>query len=301
MTNGEKEGGFEPDEEEQRTYTPAMAETIEDPQARREREIYEYLFNRKFGRVADKSGLSKEVKEEQLQELRELAHELAKEQVRSETDHLTGLWRAEGLQNLFEAQLENMEGYDSDEVMVLVACDLDHFKQTNDKLGHGAADRVLQELGQAFRDNFRKTDIGGRPGGDEFVFIFTKTKENKVDELVERLQELIREIKKEENKNLTASLGVKVISKGDWLSYKDARQEADFASYVAKRNGRDRSVRANSDEARETEKDREWFYSMLKDESKRRIEELSDYPELVARFEETLQEQANIMFEGYKQ
>lgn len=57
--------------------------------------------------------------------------------------------------------------------LVFVFADLDHFKQVNDTLGHEAGDRVLQTLGRLCRENFRRTDIAARYGGDEFVFILT--------------------------------------------------------------------------------------------------------------------------------
>ena len=46
--------------------------------------------------------------------------------------------------------------------------DLDGFKEINDKLGHDAGDKVLQEIATLILNRTRPNDIVGRIGGDEF-------------------------------------------------------------------------------------------------------------------------------------
>ncbi len=50
--------------------------------------------------------------------------------------------------------------------------DIDHFKHFNDTYGHEAGDLILSELGKAFRENTRESDIVCRFGGEEFVLDF---------------------------------------------------------------------------------------------------------------------------------
>ena len=47
--------------------------------------------------------------------------------------------------------------------------DIDKFKQANDLYGHAFGDSVIQAFTKTIRENFRRTDILGRIGGDEFV------------------------------------------------------------------------------------------------------------------------------------
>lgn len=56
--------------------------------------------------------------------------------------------------------------------LVLVLCDLDHFKQINDTHGHLVGDRVISAFGDLLRTRFRLEDLRGRWGGEEFILAF---------------------------------------------------------------------------------------------------------------------------------
>lgn len=58
------------------------------------------------------------------------------------------------------------------ETLAVVVCDLNSFKQVNDRLGHLAGNALLRSLAEHFRGCCRPTDIVARMGGDEFVFLF---------------------------------------------------------------------------------------------------------------------------------
>jgi diguanylate cyclase len=55
--------------------------------------------------------------------------------------------------------------------MAVLYLDLDRFKDVNDKHGHAAGDRVLQDVSRRISRGIRHTDYAARIGGDEFVVI----------------------------------------------------------------------------------------------------------------------------------
>jgi diguanylate cyclase (GGDEF)-like protein len=82
------------------------------------------------------------------------------------TDALTGLLNRRALDDRVA------EARDGDTV---VMCDLDHFKDLNDRDGHAAGDRVLAEFGELLTASLRGQDAAGRYGGEEFVLVLADT------------------------------------------------------------------------------------------------------------------------------
>jgi diguanylate cyclase (GGDEF)-like protein len=61
---------------------------------------------------------------------------------------------------------------DADEgLFALLLIDLNHFKEVNDTLGHGAGDKVLQAVAAHLRDAASPNDLVARLGGDEFAVL----------------------------------------------------------------------------------------------------------------------------------
>lgn len=51
----------------------------------------------------------------------------------------------------------------------LMAIDLDHFKRVNDRFGHPAGDRILQQVADLLQRNTSKAGLTARLGGEEFL------------------------------------------------------------------------------------------------------------------------------------
>ena len=49
--------------------------------------------------------------------------------------------------------------------------DLDHFKNINDRFGHGTGDWALKEVAEASKGFCRRIDVLGRLGGEEFAIL----------------------------------------------------------------------------------------------------------------------------------
>lgn len=83
-------------------------------------------------------------------------------------DDLTGVMNRAGYDVL-------MSSLDIDRIC-LVLIDADDFKSINDCYGHETGDRILIKITESLRRNFRKTDSICRMGGDEFVVIMPRGK-----------------------------------------------------------------------------------------------------------------------------
>ena len=85
------------------------------------------------------------------------------------TDHLTGVPNARALASYLERELQRA-GREQSRVGVLV-CDLDGFKQVNDRFGHLKGDEVLRSVAKGLREAGRGSDYLARIGGDEFIMV----------------------------------------------------------------------------------------------------------------------------------
>lgn len=84
---------------------------------------------------------------------------------KSQIDGLSGLYNSATAKELMENRIKDKGKAEKDALMII---DLDNFKGINDTLGHIVGDMVLQSIASIMKDIFRKTDILGRIGGDEF-------------------------------------------------------------------------------------------------------------------------------------
>lgn len=114
-------------------------------------------------------------------------------------------------------------------------CDLDRFKQVNDKMGHEAGDELLRQVADRIRATIRESDTAVRLGGDEFVVVC----ENVLDAVpVSRLASRLR-MALDRPYHLAAGTGdVSVsigIAVGDGPTAAALLQQADEAMYCAKR------------------------------------------------------------------
>lgn len=125
----------------------------------------------------------------------------------------------------------------------VVLADLDHFKSVNDRYGHDGGDAVLRHFAEICREQKRETDVCGRWGGEEFLFLLPNTDAAGARVFAERLAEAVRSSKVDVGGveiDVTVSMGSSTV----WSSESDeaAVGRADAALYRAKAAGRDRVV-----------------------------------------------------------
>ena len=126
----------------------------------------------------------------------------------------------------------------------LIFIDVDHFKQVNDALGHGAGDQLLQELSRRLQSCIRQNDMVARLGGDEFViYLDNSQQEEDVSPVLNRLVSRVSHPFRLQGNELsiTVSLGVASVTE-QTADISELLHQADLAMYQAKRNGRSRIV-----------------------------------------------------------
>ena len=124
---------------------------------------------------------------------------------------------------------------------VLMA-DVDNFKPYNDAHGHLEGDKALARIGAILRDTSRDVDCAARYGGEEFVVLMPETEMKGAVEMAERIRARLAD-DAVIGKKLTISLGVAQFP-ADGETPEALLARADAALYQAKRDGRDRIVRA---------------------------------------------------------
>lgn len=121
----------------------------------------------------------------------------------------------------------------------LLFIDLDGFKSVNDRQGHQAGDRVLQEVARRLRATSREMDIVARLGGDEFVLLLQGVGDHALAEgIAHKLLEAIQHpIDTGAGRvRVGASIGVAVHPR-DGSHAQALLHHADQAMYRAKRAG----------------------------------------------------------------
>lgn len=156
------------------------------------------------------------------------------------TDALTGLYNRRHFNAELEREFMRSKRYGGNLCIAII--DIDFFKKINDTYGHLCGDYVLKEVAYLILENFRKTDMVFRYGGEEFVVIMTETSLKNSLIPLERLRKTIENnnfIYKGKKITVTISIGVET-NQTDTTD--EFLNNADKALYQAKQNGRNQTV-----------------------------------------------------------
>ena len=174
--------------------------------------------------------------------LQEAAVRLSRAEIEAMTDGLTGLYNHRYLHEHLIEELSRARH--ESHGLALLFCDLDFFKEYNDRLGHAAGDTALRATARIIESCTRRADLVARYGGEEFVVVLPGAAEPEAVEIAGRIRTAVAEHHLE-NGGLTISIGVATYPEA--AETKESLLEAaDRALYVAKRLGRDRVVAAGS-------------------------------------------------------
>lgn len=177
-------------------------------------------------------------------ELDVIRESLSQSEERARTDALTGLPNRRGLEEFFRAaQATAMEQGSPLSVFMV---DIDHFKQFNDRFGHGVGDQVLRLVAKALRERVRDSDLPARFGGEEMIAILPGADMAASRATAERIRSAIAECRitrrstGETLPGITVSIGIGQFQPGE--SMEDLIDRCDRALYQAKKSGRNRVV-----------------------------------------------------------
>lgn len=147
-------------------------------------------------------------------------------------DFLTGLPNAGSLFLHLQNELSRSARNTAD--LAVLVCDLDGFKQVNDRFGHLTGNKLLQGVAAGFKESCREYDFVARLGGDEFVIVLPGATDEAVKLRRKRFSEMVERVAFELCSERVASLSLgiaffprdgrsaeELLAKADELMYQD--------------------------------------------------------------------------------
>jgi diguanylate cyclase (GGDEF)-like protein len=149
-------------------------------------------------------------------------------QRRSAEDPLTGLANRAALR-------DRLDEMDLESPRAVYVIDVDGFKFVNDSLGHHAGDRLLTLVARRLAGHARQGDLLARPGGDEFVLVATRIRDDAAALAVgQRLADSCAEPFNLDGEEVEVSVTVGACRVADAANGEEALRDADLALYAAK-------------------------------------------------------------------
>ena len=146
------------------------------------------------------------------------------------TDDLTGLWNYRAFHKLYTKEIARARRHKYP--LTLVFIDLNKFKVYNDTLGHIKGDNLLKRVSKVIIKQLREYDNVFRLGGDEFILLLPHTNKSEAREIMERINQKLKN-----NPKISISYGIaiypvdtksktKLIELADQKMYKDKKRKA---------------------------------------------------------------------------
>jgi diguanylate cyclase (GGDEF)-like protein len=158
------------------------------------------------------------------------------------TDSLTGLATRRYFFSLGQREFARSRRYGHyGRPLAVLMMDIDFFKRVNDSYGHAAGDRVLAGVARLCSEELRSIDVGGRYGGEEFIFLMPETEKEMAFMAAERLRKRIEAwLPGDQITPVTVSIGIATTG-SDCPDFETLVARSDKALYDAKGGGRNRS------------------------------------------------------------
>jgi diguanylate cyclase (GGDEF)-like protein len=147
------------------------------------------------------------------------------------TDYLSGLPNARSLFLRLDSEVARCKR--KREPLCVVVCDLDGFKQINDRFGHLEGNRVLRLVSEALRSRCREYDYVARMGGDEFVLLLPGTDRKSIQGRIAEITQTAFGIGMPLGSDVSMSIG-EAYYQEDGSDAEELLAEADKRMYKAK-------------------------------------------------------------------
>ncbi len=162
-------------------------------------------------------------------------------------DQLTGILNRQAFKTISEEILTNAIG--TDKIVCVFMLDIDYFKSINDTYGHLIGDEFLISTSKVLAVDLSDFGYIARYGGEEFCGIITADTDEEVflrlDNLREHVKDTKIKISADEERSVTISIGY-VKSNNRNANLDLLFRFADIALYKAKRTGRNKIIKYNS-------------------------------------------------------
>jgi diguanylate cyclase (GGDEF)-like protein len=194
---------------------------FETEQTEKEKEIYR-LQNVELARMNE--------------ELQRLSDTMAKQ---ANEDPLTGLYNRRRLEQEFDKEISRVRRLNGS--LSVMICDIDNFKQINDRFSHQVGDQVLIQVAKILKGSIRISDVVARFGGEEFVGLFPETPLKEAVSVCERLRESIAEFSWQDvHPDLKVTISIGVCADTSLKDVYAMIDQADAKLYEAKRSGKNK-------------------------------------------------------------
>lgn len=171
------------------------------------------------------------------QRIEELRHQLRQVSEQARDDRLTGALSHHALLETFNEERNQM--MESGKPLCLVLFDVDNFSELNAQLGNQAGDDTLAHLVQIIKTVIRQGDNVIRYGSKEFLILLPDTLLDTAADLMRRLQrELTKRFFMNNNNRLLITFSAGVTQYLTNESYEQVLDRADYAVFLAKKQGK---------------------------------------------------------------
>lgn len=150
----------------------------------------------------------------------------------SRTDELTNVFNRRGFLELGQRSIDVLQEVDTSGVVIFA--DMDGLKVINDTYGHDMGDKAIKLQAYVLKNAFRKSDIIGRLGGDEFGVVAAGMRLQDIEKMKLKIELLNQKVSKDNDLPFVISISLGAVDLQESSSLKKLLASADKFLYEEK-------------------------------------------------------------------